>query len=243
MNQALFFYSTNHWISKNNCSPIIFMTLLLLVHPVQAPARTARTAESMVGKKNQAIGTHNYQTPRQTSGTSRKTEEMVSGSSTKQHQQSLITNTTKKGQDNFFSHTSQAGTKHTSTPRKYDRAQHVVNGVKLEILSCKYVPEYKSVTCDFKATNLEPDIEAVMYCYTGTEAVDDTGNKLQCAHVWLGSNHSWNYAHGKLMKGTPVKGMIRLETRRAPKKLKALKVSIALNGATESAMIKNIPVR
>ena len=241
MHQAFCTCSTRYWFTKNCCRPVIFITFLLLVYTSQAAARTSRTAESMLSRKNQSIGTQTYQG--KAAGTNRDTEKLVSDEAEKQR---LDTNTPIKSPHNSSSHKSPAKRKHsTNTPYQStnSRARHIVNGVKLEIHSCKYVPEYKSVTCEFKATNLEPDIEAVMYCYTGTAAVDEQGNTLQCAHVWLGSNHSWNYAHGKLIKGTPVRGMIRLETKQAPKKLKALKVSMALNGATESALMKNIPVR
>ncbi len=244
MHQTLFSCSTNHLFTKKGCRPVIFATFLLLVYTNPAVAWTARTAESMLSRKNQSIGTKTYKG--QTTGTNRNTEKLVSDDSEKQRPLKLNTSTTRKSPHNSSPHTFPVKRKHStngSYQSTYGGVRHIVNGVKLEIHSCKYVPEYKSVTCDFKATNLEPDIEAVMYCYTGTVAVDEQGNTLQCAHVWLGSNHSWNYAHGKLIKGTPVRGMIRLETKRAPKKLRALKVSMALNGATESALMKNIPVR
>ena len=243
-----FLHSANHYhFFKNICAPILFILLLSIMLPALTLAQTARTAESMLGKKKEALVTQTYQAHEQGAMTSRKTEEMLSSTTPKKSIQNSGVKSSSAGKNIPPAHVSRqnrqshAAKKHKPIRRK--AARHVVNGVKLEILSCKYVPEYKSVTCDFKATNLEPDIEAVMYCYTGTEAIDETGNQLQCAHVWLGSNHSWNYAHGKLLKGTPVKGMIRLETGRAPRKLKTLKVSLALNGTTESALIKNIPVQ
>ena len=129
-----------------------------------------------------------------------------------------------------------------SRPARKANSQGTVSGLKIEIPTCKYVSEYKSVTCDMKLTNQEHDMETVLHCYTGTVAQDEKGNTLQCAHVWLGSNHSWNFAHDKILRGKPVKGMIRLETRTVPVKLKRLEISFTLNNTVQTMILKNIPV-
>jgi len=242
--QAQFFCVPGSIISLFHCGPIIFTILLILTLAPSTEAQTSRTAESMLGKRHSAIVTQ--PSSQQNSITSRATEEMVSGSS---HNHGALKTGNKtdvqKGPAASSSPVAQPGKSNAAPRRKarHIRARSIVNGVKMEILSCQYVPQYKSVTCNFKATNLEPAVEAVVYCYTGTKAVDDQGTAMQCAHAWLGSNHSWNYAHGKLEKGTPVNGMIRLETRRAPAKLKRLEVSLSINGSRQKAVIKNLPVK
>lgn len=188
---------------------------------------TARTAEAILLERTPTIIPYspNKQKAQQTS----RTAEQIFNSSKSTQKQTLSTSTSSPL-------VNQKPTHPTNTSR-------TISGLKIEVQRCKSVPEYKSITCDMTLTNQSNDSDAVLYCYTGTMAKDESGNNLQCAHIWLGSNHSWNFAQGKLPKGKPVKGMVRLETKKPISKIRELIISINFEGTRQSILVKNIPVQ
>jgi len=227
----------NHHTNKRSylvtiCSLVSILNLLFL--STATATETSRTAESMLSGRTHKMAPTSLQ-KQETEKTSRTAEQMLNSSQPKQEKTLLPPAPV----------VSQQSKPHVVQKKKtyLTNSSQILSGVKIEVQSCKYVPEYKSITCDMTLTNQEHDTEAVIHCYTGTMAKDEKGNNLQCAHIWLGSNHSWNFAHGKLLQGRPVKGMVRLETKKAPVKLNKLEISLALNGTAQVMTVKNIPVQ
>lgn len=234
------------FIVQRQPSKVVILSIIisvLFIEPLffAAGAQTSRTVETMLSNRTYKAATP-YQQKKEAEKTFSSTEQKLNSSQTKKKHLSGSSQQKKKT-EKTFSTTEQKLNPSQAKKKSQSGSSQILSGVKIEIQSCKNVPEYKSITCDMTLTNQEHDIETVIHCYTGTTATDEKGNNLQCAHAWLGSNHSWNFAYGKLVKGTPVKGMVRLEAKRPPEKLKKLEISLALNGVTQTTTLNNIPVR
>jgi hypothetical protein len=126
--------------------------------------------------------------------------------------------------------------------RKADNVQQTVeNGVQVKLQDCHYNPSAQSVTCTFQLTSQLDVSKVVLYCYSGTQAVDSNNKTLQCSEVQMGQNRSWEYILATLDKA-PDTAEIHLQAASPVTSLSSLQMVMSVNGKRQTIQLANIAV-
>lgn len=127
--------------------------------------------------------------------------------------------------------------------RKTDNVQqNVENGVQVKLQDCHYNPSAQSIACTFQLTSQLEVSKVVLFCYSGTQAVDSNNKTLQCNEVQLGQNRSWEYILATLDKGALGTAEINLQDASPVTSLSSLQMVISVNGKRQTIQLTNIAV-
>lgn len=126
--------------------------------------------------------------------------------------------------------------------RRTDNIQQIVeNGVQVKLQDCHYNPSTQSVVCTFQLTSQLDVSKVVLYCYSGTQAVDSNNKTLQCSEVQMGQNRSWEYILNTLDKA-PGTAEINLQATSPVTLLSSLQMVMSVNGKRQTIQLTNIAV-
>ncbi len=233
---------------------IVIMASFYLLPPQDIAAKTqaSRPAEEMISNRQQH---KNVSARTQTIGTA---EKMVLGDQQKRPYASdikpeALPQQKKPQQKNTKKPKAAVKQKSSAKPVQQQSKQQqnkqqsgpittMLEDVRLDFSKCFYHPPTNSIACKMQLTNLAEDSDVTFFCYSGTQAKDSDGNVKECAHTWIGSNHSWNYAATKLQKGTPQQAMVRFTTGGRLNSL-SMQLVFAINDVRKMVTLSNVPVQ